>query len=1363
MATVIPIGSPQNDDERRVIAYLRDNTPHSYLLLHNFELLGAEIDIALITPHGVFLVDVKGTKGAIDVHGHRWHPEHREPFTSPMLKLHTHAKRFKGLLVDKHHTLKKVFVEAAIVLSAEDVYFNDPDDRDGGCVVRLKQDAVGFFCNPNRVPENHSRDIRGEMKQVLKVIQSGAVAKTAPTVYGNWVIDDRLGGTDQYEEFRAHLRLAGSKSGRVNLKVYLADPYLEDAGRQKQIDRLRNAYDALRAMPPHPGIPAANEFGEVGEGERFYLVTDEAPGRSLRLHLSKVSLALTFEQKRKLVEHILESLAHAHAYKVIHRAISPSTIMWGEDGQARLVNFDYARTGENRSYSIAGEVVNEVEEVTLAPEVYLKPEDASEKSDVYSAGLVFYELYTGRRPFENLTEAFDQECVFPVLPSEEVENLPIGFDRWLQNLCAMKSGDRPSAREALDEFRDLFKDKENSGSTSNLSVWETATTTAFVVEGPDYKNLESNFRLTTKYIIEGKLGSGAFGTVYKAFDTLTEEYHALKIIHSDRISKVGRLLQEYHAIEKVPTHPHIVKMKYADFLPDRTPFISFEFVDGLNVEKLSNDRKLSLEDAMQIAQEVAEGLAHIHSHNVGHCDIKPANLLWTDDGVKIIDFNVALTHDTGRLGGSKKYLPPDYQTSEYPTPEQRSDRDLYALAITVYEIITGNYPWPNSHVPVPGNPPRNPRDFTDTDDLSDSLVDVLTRELSPKRDQRYQSATEFLEALQSVGSLRRATELPPSVTKDFEPPAGDPNFFLHYLLTLYSQSRVTNAGTRGLGEVGKRIYVDTRLDVKLAPEVLSGNFKLVVISGNAGDGKTAFLQKIEGDAKEMGAIVVPASGGNGAEFTLNGIRFLSNYDGSQDEGDKVNDAVLLDFLSPYRGTDAAVWPGDETRLIAINEGRLIDFLQTHEGEFPRLAEMVEEGLSTSFPSEGVAVVNLNLRSVVAGDGDKGSIMERLVFRLTSPKLWQGCDSCGLRDRCYVRHNVQTFQDKTGGAQVLDRLRALYMLTTLRGKLHITLRDLGSAIAYMLVGERNCDEIKELYESDAHQEILQGYYFNSWMGGDGEQRDRLLKLLQEIDLGMASDARLDRSLDYREPSELKGLKAFTDRGGFHLEILERMHGELPWEYGNDHSARFDKHRRYVSVLRRLHFFERRDDGWRTMLPYTNGKEMLDFVRGDMKRESALVKIIDAMNRSEGIFDPQRLGNQLALQVRHVDKGTIKSYRVFPGEGFQLAVKDDAKDSPFLEHIPTALVLKYYEEGEDRARAEMNIDLDIYEMLCRLHEGYRPTVEESQGYYISVEVFKNVLGSASYQEVLLTRTGHHFNRIRRSEDGVLHLENLTGAQG
>ena len=141
-----------------------------------------------------------------------------------------------------------------------------------------------------------------------------------------------------------------------------------------------------------------------------------------------------------------------------------------------------------------------------------------------------------------------------------------------------------------------------------------------------------------------------------------------------------------------------------------------------------------------------------------------------------------------------------------------------------------------------------------------------------------------------------------------------------------------------------------------------------------------------------------------------------------------------------------------------------------------------------------------------------------------------------------------------------------------------------------------------------------------------------------------------------------------------------------------------------------------------------------------------------------LDPARLDGSLALQVREVERGTVRSYRLYNSSEFHLAVRDAASRARFVEHMPDALILCFDDSG---AKAELVINLDMFEMLERLNYGYRPSPEEEQGYYLSLAVFKNVLGSAPYQEVLLTTTGHDFYRIARHDDGRLEMTHLVGA--
>ena len=201
---------------------------------------------------------------------------------------------------------------------------------------------------------------------------------------------------------------------------------------------------------------------------------------------------------------------------------------------------------------------------------------------------------------------------------------------------------------------------------------------------------------------------------------------------------------------------------------------------------------------------------------------------------------------------------------------------------------------------------------------------------------------------------------------------------------MYSQSPRSNAGTRGLDEIGRETYVRTLLDERLRAALLAGEFRLVAVTGNAGDGKTAYIQQIE-RAKELAPTLVKRP--NGSEFSWSGRRFITNHDGSQDEDGRANDEVLREFFRPFEGDDGSGWPDDETRIIAVNEGRLVDFLTEHESRYRRLRAVILAGLGGGAPEDGVVTVNLAWQGG-EGSGDRLLTLLRQidVGEATNPDL-----------------------------------------------------------------------------------------------------------------------------------------------------------------------------------------------------------------------------------------------------------------------------------------------------------------------------------------------------------------------------------------
>ncbi|MCP4697022.1 MAG: serine/threonine protein kinase [Gammaproteobacteria bacterium] len=283
----------------------------------------------------------------------------------------------------------------------------------------------------------------------------------------------------------------------------------------------------------------------------------------------------------------------------------------------------------------------------------------------------------------------------------------------------------------------------------------------------DYEQLPAQYPLTAKYVIEKRLGRGSFSIVYKAVDIRADVPRAIKLAVKDRYSPLGRLKQEYRAsqaLQEYP-HPHVVKLYEADVLPDGVPYLVFEYVDGLNVECLIGMR--SLEENRVPGRQAADALCHLHRHEVFHCDIKPKNLLWTDKGAKLIDFNVSVRAADAALqaGGSRRYLPPDYDFGLEPRAEEPADRDAYAPGLTLYQLPAGEYPWPNVNQPPPGKAPQDPGTLPDGRTLSAGLIEFLRHALAPRRSERFQDMPEMLKAMQGIQQLTRIVQADTAYTK----------------------------------------------------------------------------------------------------------------------------------------------------------------------------------------------------------------------------------------------------------------------------------------------------------------------------------------------------------------------------------------------------------------------------------------------------------------------------------------------------------------------------------------------------------------------------------------------------------------------
>ncbi|MFN2611888.1 MAG: serine/threonine-protein kinase [Solirubrobacterales bacterium] len=241
-----------------------------------------------------------------------------------------------------------------------------------------------------------------------------------------------------------------------------------------------------------------------------------------------------------------------------------------------------------------------------------------------------------------------------------------------------------------------------------------------------------------RFTLEQRIGSGAFGTVYRAWDERLQRPVAVKVI--DRPANGDRVLREAQAAARL-AHPGIVTL-YELWRDGKHAFLVTELIEGATLRDLSRAGRLSDAAIASIGADCGEALAHAHHHGVVHRDIKPENILVAakDGRAKLVDFGIARIVDaenltaTGDVLGTLAYMAPEQAEGYRPGPHA----DVYSLALTLYEALSGEQPVMRDSAAATARAIGEPLPSLGSlrSDLPDALVETLDAALDPLPEQR---------------------------------------------------------------------------------------------------------------------------------------------------------------------------------------------------------------------------------------------------------------------------------------------------------------------------------------------------------------------------------------------------------------------------------------------------------------------------------------------------------------------------------------------------------------------------------------------------------------------------------------------------
>jgi len=1108
--TLFPCGPAANESELKGFQHLRsclESAPgrDEWILLTNLafsvthRLQSDEIDIVAIGPTGVRVIEVKHWIS-------QWVDSHKDLVAQEADRITNKARKIGTTLRRLVSDLPRV--DGTILLTQEPSKVRRLADMEvRGVRFHALSDwksAVGFDSRGALSPLQVQK-LGHALEPKIAVAMDGSLRRLAG--YVNLELQ-----TPKEERF--HRIYKGSHSARQDRVVlHLYDLSASDDRNAEA--KAKREFEALHRLQLYAWAPRIMDSyqeapGYAGEMSFFTVVDPATPCVSER------ASDTTWDTSGRLAfaRNATRALAELHEAgtddePMVHRNLSARTVLVKHDNSPVLTGFDRARIPSDVSVASNGVPLRE-QDTTIAPEVRSQGLSvADQRSDMYSLCASLAVLFQGRED-----EASQRA----------METLAKGL--------AEEPDERGTMHDMEGELSKLLGESVSTPAPPPARFW----TEEQVVRFHDHD-----------YRIVGRLGSGGVGTTFKVveIDRSTKEDLGTYVAKVGHNAETGnRVLKAYSlARSHLGRHPALSvifevarEWRENEFVAlltwiEGTPLGGFVGVFLLLAEEQQETSSEAL--AMRWLRTVCEALDVLHCNGLVHGDISPRNMIVSGSDLVLTDYDfVGKIGETVSAPGTVLYCSPSYQDRQLASPSD----DIYALAASFFHVLFEKEPFQYGSAQVKQRGLN--WEGVDCQDCP-KLAAFLNKATHPDREQRFGSAADAMAtiaALRPIGVPIGGTDEEVKERKPGTPSGRDVERgaqeelherhieWLRFLLQSYPGSRWGNRETRGLDtEFAARTYVETNLEAALYRDIRERRVRLVVLCGNAGDGKTALLQHL---AAKLGL---------GRHFSseriltgrmVDGLVVRMNLDGSAAWRGRSADEILDDFLEPFQNGPPSE---DIVHLLAINDGRLLEWIEAVESRQEGNGTSLSEELYSLLQQEAltqqshIRFISLNQRSLVGGvASDRKQIetgfLERLVDHLyggeRAPAIWAPCRSCSAKDRCEVLRAARIFgTDGIPGLthknirlcarrRLFESLQAVH----LRGETHITVRELRAALVYILFGIHFCED----YHGEPDVPAIP-YWDRTFSPDSPGRQGEVLRELARFDPALEAHPQIDRHL------------------------------------------------------------------------------------------------------------------------------------------------------------------------------------------------------------------------------------------------------------
>ncbi len=1313
MAELISAGDFATEGERHAAETLR-GLPASWIVICNKMLVtndarSFETDFIVLGDRNVFLLDEKSWRGRIFGNDQQWVREDGSAERSPLGKADYVARVLAGMLRAKVPYLGDLaahFAHGGILLSRGNTIpqIHDPRAADG---VFLLSDVCA------RLPLLDARGgdpvvgrVRDRIKNYLVDLSN---RPKVPKKIDLYTIEDAVPGRAGCRVFRAVLEGVGPHTLMVyDLKV---DPTAPDALR----DFYMREFTAVQQLHNTGLVPEM--LGPFTWSEDFLVLPiAPVPGKALSAHpYPSPSSRDEFVSELRLAIVAFKGLDLIHSRNIIHRALGPAAVHVSMDRDDPKVVFSSFHAARVDSATISSQLnALTIDDPYVAPELATGYGFATSESDTFSLALVFLERLSGMAIAELRTEDGTRVTIpdlgvrWPFLPREAQDELTDLF-RIALSPGPMVGKDDPAARRL--SAKEIVERLEGV-----LRRLRDEVVVGEVLDG--------------RYRVLRLLGHGAMAQTYLVADMEFGGDFAVKRFYRPA-SVLQQAKNEFDALRHLNS-PYLPRI-YDVYPPNHDVHVKMEYIPGPTLEEVRTELPWSRDQWWAFAQCLLDGVEQLEDRGLLHRDIKPANIILHEDNGRpvLIDFGFAARQGiVNDAAGTPLYLPPEALSAAQPP----LSTDRYAAAVVLFQTLTGRLPF----AVIDNRASHGERTIIETDDtVLQRLVDVLLRATAISADERPLTVAELRAQLRAA-LIDSPVSGPAAQLPDLVNP------WVDNIRGLYRNSDVGNGDNRGLDSQFARLtYVPTALDTVLLPRILALKPKVVFLSGNPGDGKTAFLEQMRVELERRGGSGIADA--SGWEWSGDGHIYRSCYDASEAHEGRSADEQLTDRLVGLEGNSQPTTP--VTVVVAINDGRLADFFVRNKPHFGWLAEQIDSARrGTRLDVRKVWVVDLKRRAFVTlpTQSPDQSVFQGVLARLVDPVHWDICWGCAAQEQCPMRTNAQALHDANGDGvtDVRNRLEYVMLLSHLRRQRHVTMRDLRSALAYLITGNLSCQQVHETRHGNGS--AVSFIDLSYWRSGFAplDMADDVLADLRSLDPARFPQPRLDRYLHFHRATSEREDRAY----------LFEDHRDLSPQQFDDENAWL------AAVKRRLYFQSReapRDTSdavpmlvvqWQLLLPYRYAVDFINVLGGKGDRTAILERLAKGISQSDGVAHPS-LSGSLSVKVDASGDQQLIVLKQFPLNLFTVSI-DTGGRSDIVETIPETIVLAHV-SGSPR----LVITLDLFELLMRMADGLQPGAPEYVPLLEDLVPFKSALLRQETRDLVLLENQRRLHRITQRDGKVV----------